>query len=337
MLLRRLFQGSSAPTHRIYAVGDIHGCLKTLEVLLDDVAKDIARHQKAGGTATIVFMGDYVDRGPDSKGVIDCLINQKLKRDGVERVFLRGNHDIEFQLFMETHSHRMLPHHFVNMADNGGLTTFSSYSAFLDPHKMITKEVGDTPHARNLRWMPNIVGDMRRQMSGLVPKEHMEFLRNLQTTHQSGDLFFCHAGVDPLKSLAEQDIRILMGTDDELAEKIEDKLQSSPSRKFGTYKDGPIEGKTIVHGHTIASLGTIERSNNAQGRIPTDSGAYLGGKLSAVVFENGQKIDVFSVTSADPAFDRYHIPVRPIVEENEAALWQATVTQDLMPQSSLHP
>lgn len=330
MFLKKLFQHSSSPTHRLYAVGDIHGCLKTLENLLSDIAKDIERHKKSGGISTIVFMGNYVDCGPDSKGVIDYLINEKLKSDGVERVFLRGNHDIAFQLFMETYSHRMLPRHFINMVDNGGLKTFASYGAFIDPEKIIIKDEIDTLHAANIRWIPNMAGNIRRQMSGVVPKEHLNFLRELQTSYQSDNLFFCHAGVDPLKSLAGQDVRVLTGADDDLAQEIDGEWQSSPSRKFATYDGGPIEGKIIVHGHSVVSLNAIERSYNAQGRIPTNSGVFLGGSLSAVVFENSKKIDVFSITSIEPAFDRYHIPVGSLVEENDAALWQTMAEQDLI-------
>lgn len=65
-----------------YVVGDIHGCLRELEILIDKI--------NPSSEDKLVFLGDYVDRGPDSKGVIDYLINLSKR---VKTVFLRGNHE----------------------------------------------------------------------------------------------------------------------------------------------------------------------------------------------------------------------------------------------------
>lgn len=95
----------------VIAIGDIHGCSKTLQALLN-------RLDNAFGTArTYVFLGDYIDRGPDSKGVIDILIEFSNSHNCV---FLRGNHDA--MLLMAYPRNRML-----DWFDNGGDATMESY------------------------------------------------------------------------------------------------------------------------------------------------------------------------------------------------------------------
>lgn len=93
------------------AVGDIHGCSKTLKLLLDRLDNEF------GDTRTYVFVGDYVDRGPDSKGVVDLLMNFKKDHDCV---FLRGNHDA---MLLNYHADKS----WVQWFDNGGATTMASY------------------------------------------------------------------------------------------------------------------------------------------------------------------------------------------------------------------
>src|SRR3954471_9871927 len=73
---------------RIYAVGDVHGCLDQLQRVLDAIAKDLARRTVR---SKLIFIGDMIDRGPDSAGVIDRVLNGNLPTD--EAVFLMGNHE----------------------------------------------------------------------------------------------------------------------------------------------------------------------------------------------------------------------------------------------------
>lgn len=121
---------------KIIAIGDIHGCVKSLKALL--------RKLKTFSDATFVFLGDYVDRGPDSKGVVDVLLDFSKKH---ECVFLRGNHE---QMFMEAIYHGDMEGWFLN----GGHSTYSSYSSALgrmkipDEHEIFyrkTRFFYDTP------------------------------------------------------------------------------------------------------------------------------------------------------------------------------------------------
>ena len=95
---------------RLLAIGDIHGCLRQLEALLDRVAPAVEDQ--------VVFLGDYVDRGPASAGVIDCLI--EFGRSFPATVFLRGNHEQMFTDYLAGHD----PSAFLL---NGGLKTLNSY------------------------------------------------------------------------------------------------------------------------------------------------------------------------------------------------------------------
>ena len=83
---------------RIYAIGDIHGYLGALENMQAAIFADLKQdgiNPKAKDTQVfIIYLGDYIDRGPDSSGVLDNLIAQQKIKDGVTRIFICGNHDI---------------------------------------------------------------------------------------------------------------------------------------------------------------------------------------------------------------------------------------------------
>ena len=162
----------------LYAIGDVHGCARTLDALLDRLADD------AGGRLTsrdaLVFVGDYVDRGPDSPGVIDRMLGLERASEtgsGPRCTFLRGNHD---QMMLDA-----VVHH--RDADlwwiNGGQTTLAGYEA------------------RGQR-MP--------------PSDHLDFLSRTPLAHQASGFAFVHAGLDTRRSvtdnLADPDPRILLWT-----------------------------------------------------------------------------------------------------------------------------
>ena len=163
----------------IYAIPDIHGHLDQLDHALDLIRAD------GGPDARIVFLGDYVDRGPDCRGVLDRLI---AGRDaGRDWRFLRGNHDRMMQWFLEPVP-RWDPHWMVGMhwfhPRIGGVETLASYGVVADETRRF-KEV----HADAL---------------AAVPPAHIHFLNNLENAVHLGDLFFVHAGIAPGVPLADQ-------------------------------------------------------------------------------------------------------------------------------------
>lgn len=104
-------------TPRILAIGDIHGCLTALDLLLDFIALQ--------PDDTLIFLGDYIDRGPDSRGVLNRLIELSARPN---TIFLRGNHD----LWMErARDDRQWYHSWLGRGV-GGLETLDSYGSFAE-------------------------------------------------------------------------------------------------------------------------------------------------------------------------------------------------------------
>ena len=146
----------------VHAIGDIHGCVATLDALLTRLKPTPGDH--------LIFIGDYVDRGPNSKAVIDRLLELEeaaAQEKGPRCTFLRGNHDQMMLDYVD----------FPGDADvydlwtiNGGLSTLNSY-----------------------------VEDDRL----VLPDAHVEFLRRTEFVHETDDFVFVHAGLDPTKSIAE--------------------------------------------------------------------------------------------------------------------------------------
>lgn len=168
---------SPPPDTRIYAVGDVHGRADLLADLQTLIVKDADK--AAQSRRVVVYLGDYVDRGPDSAGVLDRLIGQPLA--GFEEVFLMGNHE-EFLLdFLSDPSVGPV------WLRNGGDATLSSYG--IDVTEDDTRD-----------WAA--VSERLRQV---LPAAHLAFLETLGVSHREGDYFFAHAGIRPGVSLDKQD------------------------------------------------------------------------------------------------------------------------------------
>jgi serine/threonine protein phosphatase 1 len=148
-----------------YVIGDIHGCAKEFICLVEALPLE--------PDDLVVFLGDYVDRGPDSKGVISYLIEWR-QRALQRLVFLKGNHEDMFLSYLG------LPGSYGEMfLFNGGGQTLASYG------------------------IPR-VAEAREATRARIPERHLEFLQDL-TIHHVLEPFFCvHGGIHPAKSLAEQ-------------------------------------------------------------------------------------------------------------------------------------
>lgn len=168
---------------RVYAVGDIHGCTDLLRELHDAILEDVERSAPARRVA--VYLGDYVDRGPDPRGALDILIEAPLP--GFETVHLIGNHEEFLIRFLEEPATAPL------WMMNGGDATCRSYGA--DPDA--AGHGGDRFES------------LRRALKAALPETHLEFLAALTPSHAEGDYFFAHAGVRPglaLDAQVEQDL-----------------------------------------------------------------------------------------------------------------------------------
>jgi serine/threonine protein phosphatase 1 len=164
----------------VYAIGDIHGCYDPLRALLDRIARD-ANARAAGRTPVLIFLGDYVDRGPDSARVIDALC--WLKRHAPYEVhFLKGNHDAVMAGFIaDPAGHR-------DWLRFGGVETLQSYG--------VTPPPLDADRAQ--------LTAARDDLLERLPVAHLRFLEQLDPMAMIGDYAFVHAGIRPKTPLAEQ-------------------------------------------------------------------------------------------------------------------------------------
>ncbi|MCE8006258.1 metallophosphoesterase family protein [Aestuariivita sp.] len=200
-------------TDPIYAIGDIHGQLAMLEEALDKIASD------GGPDARIVFLGDYVDRGPDCRGVIERLVQGQ--SEGRNWVTLKGNHDRMFQWFMEDtprHDPHLLVgfHWFHDLI--GGVETMASY--------------GVTFHSQTR------LKSIHAAAKEAVPQTHTDFLNALPTSYETDALIFVHAGIRPRLALEDQ-------TEEDLV---------WIRQSFHAYTDP--HPKLVVHGHTPVEQAT---------------------------------------------------------------------------------
>lgn len=159
------------PGQRVYAVGDVHGCLDRLVALHEMIAEDIA-NRPIERTA-LVHLGDYVDRGADSAQVVDWLIDQPPVP--VDKfINLMGNHE-HMMLAAVVGAEQDAPQQWLM---NGGADSLLSWGI---PRNMPPAE-----------WATRI------------PRQHLIFLRDLAVNHQIGPYFFVHAGVRPGVPLGQQ-------------------------------------------------------------------------------------------------------------------------------------
>ncbi|MGR3463571.1 metallophosphoesterase [Limimaricola sp.] len=196
---------------RSYAIGDIHGHPEKLRAAHDLIAADRAR--TGDGQSPVIHLGDLTDRGPDSRGVIEMLI------DGIEGgapwTVVLGNHDRLFRKFLDDPDWQDPGLRAdLDWLDPrlGGDTTLESYD--------VAKVEGRDPH------------DVHREALDKVPLAHRDFLARLPLYHLRGEALFVHAGIRPGVPMGEQTETDLVWIRD------------------GWLEDGRDHGPLVVHGHT---------------------------------------------------------------------------------------
>ncbi|MCO4843701.1 MAG: serine/threonine protein phosphatase [Yoonia sp.] len=241
----------------IYAIGDIHGQKTMLDQALNLITSD------GGDDAHIVFIGDYTDRGPNSKSVIDTLIAGK--KSGKNWTFLKGNHDRMFCDFVASgteHDPKVKSNISWVNSRLGGVTTLASYGVTGDPHFSHPLNGFETL-THYTRDGQNIApADIVAEARAAVPQAHLDFIANLPLTLETEDLIFVHAGLRPNVAIADQDVEDLLWIRDGFLETDHD------------------FGRLVVHGHTA-----LEHPTHFGTRIDIDGGAGYGRPLVPVVFE----------------------------------------------------
>jgi serine/threonine protein phosphatase 1 len=194
---------------RLYAVGDIHGCKELLDRMLAAILSNAERSQAK--RCTVIFLGDYIDRGPQARAVIETLMTGPPTTSQWARfqwICLRGNHEAAMLRFLEESAAGP------NWLANGGLPTIESY-------------IG--------RSIPSVgigLGELQDTLLKALPSEHRMFLNSLPYWHVEGDYFFTHAGVRAGIPLDQQATADLLWIRDDFLNSTAD------------------YGKIIVHGHT---------------------------------------------------------------------------------------
>jgi serine/threonine protein phosphatase 1 len=164
----------------IYAVGDVHGRCDLLSRLLDEIERDRAS-LNVGERPVLVFVGDYVDRGADSRGVVERVIRLR-EEDRFELRTLKGNHEEALLEFLRSADFGP------TWAEYGGLQTLASYGV---TPPLLRSRLGDWESAR-------------QAFEEAVPRRHLAFLASLELMASYGDYTFVHAGVRPGVPLSAQ-------------------------------------------------------------------------------------------------------------------------------------
>lgn len=163
----------------VWAIGDIHGRLDLLKPLVDAILQDAA--ETLAERKVVVFLGDYIDRGPDSRGVLRFLAGLG-QAEGIEWRFLKGNHEEAMLRFLTE------PKFGPTWCDYGGDAALASYG--LKPPTM----------SHNANAWVQLAADLDHK----VETGERQFLDNLELSLAVGDYFFAHAGARPGRSLEAQ-------------------------------------------------------------------------------------------------------------------------------------
>ena len=159
---------TEATGKRVFAIGDVHGCPDEIAIML----RHLSEKEGVSSDDVVIFLGDYIDRGPDSKAVVDVLL--EFRQNHPEARFLKGNHEdmlLDFLGFGGRLGHAFLY--------NGGLETMQSYgiSVFAPPE----------------------------EMTSALPQDHFKFMCSLESIVVANDKFICvHAGLNPLRDMNAQ-------------------------------------------------------------------------------------------------------------------------------------
>ncbi|WP_425961595.1 metallophosphoesterase family protein [Rhizobium nepotum] len=168
---RRIDLGEKSPSFPIYAIGDVHG---SLDLLLQAEQKILADLASNPSPALVILLGDYVDRGRDSCGVLEHLLQPPPAP--LRRIALCGNHEQLFSDFLEN------PQDNMHWLDFGGHQTLLSYGVDIDYFL----------HKGRLRLQP-----LKDALIGAIPQTHRQLLSNLPIYARIGPYIFVHAGFKP--------------------------------------------------------------------------------------------------------------------------------------------
>lgn len=224
----------------------MHGRSDLLAGVLGLIATDLS--ERPAAEAVEIFVGDYIDRGLDSAGVIELL---RQVPSGRERICLKGNHEDTMLRFAETANPLLLEQWLLN----GGSATLRSYGVPLPDD--IEEDAGATADALRTR----------------MPEPHRVFLQRLALSARRGGTLFVHAGIRPGIAVDRQDPHDLIWIRDEFL-----------SARDAVFEQAMEPRSFVVHGHTPC----FEGPELTPWRLNIDTGAFASGQLTCAVLEDDE-------------------------------------------------
>lgn len=224
---------------RVFVIGDIHGCFEHLQFMYAFLSNEI----KVTDKDVILFLGDYIDRGPKQVSTLDFLC--KIKEERPNTIFLKGNHEDMFLDFIG------LSGQYGNMSCyNGSFKLFEEYGLAEFIHSNYDGES---------RWVDITKEEVRQR----IPKHHLDFILNLDMSAETDNVIFVHAGINPYRDAENQTNEDLLWIREDFTNWIERR---------------PID-KLIIHGHTIVKNGPVY---DLPYYINIDTGCFKNGILSCL-------------------------------------------------------
>jgi serine/threonine protein phosphatase 1 len=244
-----------SPEMEIFAVGDIHGRADLLAALTEEAAREPKRREKRA----IVFLGDLVDRGPDSLGAIDLAIGAAERIGADEGIALMGNHEAMMRLALESAT-----------PWGDAVDALETWIANGGDRTIVEFLEADEP--------PQDVGEVLAAARASLPERVRAWLETLRSSWRSGDLLFVHAGVNPRFDL---EAFLAAPWNVPLASLDEDRHWAWVRWPFLNHRPGPggFGGCFVVHGHTPndARRDASHEDQIAGFRLNLDAGSGLTG------------------------------------------------------------
>jgi serine/threonine protein phosphatase 1 len=258
-----------SPDTEIFAVGDIHGRADLLGALIDEAAREPKLREKRA----IIFLGDLVDRGPDSLGAIDLAIGAAERIRADEGIALMGNHEAMMRLALETATPREVAiDAFETWIANGGDRTIAEFLEADEP--------------------PLDVEELLAAACASLPERVRAWLQSLRGSWRSGDLLFVHAGVNPRFAL---ETFLAAPWNTPFADLDEDRHWAWVRWPFLTHRPvlGGFGGYFVVHGHTPndAKRDASHADQIAGFRLNLDAGSGLTGVAEMAIIR-GRRAEV---------------------------------------------
>jgi serine/threonine protein phosphatase 1 len=262
-----------SPDAEIFAIGDIHGRTDLLDTLLDEARREPRLREKRA----IVFLGDLVDRGPDSLGAIDLAIGAAARIGADDGIALMGNHEAMMRLALDPETPwDVAIDALETWIPNGGDRTLAEFVELDEP-------AGD-------------IEELLAAARASLPPRVLAWLASLRASWRSGDILFVHAGVNPRLDL---EAFLAAPWNTPLFRLDEDRHWAWVRRPFLEHRPGRegFSGLFVVHGHTPndARRDASHEDQIARFRLNLDAGSVVTG-IAKMAIIRGPEAEVVAAS-----------------------------------------